>query len=101
MEEQTTEEQITPIEVTNILLNIRKSWKKVLIKERAVIDDKTIVGPTKTFADAEFPFSVTMASPDHIVILFRLNVKKERLSESKLMACLISRDNWRKELIKK
>jgi hypothetical protein len=101
MEEQTKQEQITPIEATDILLPIRQSWKKILIKEKDVIADKSIVGPSKSFNDVAFPFAVTMASPDHMVIIFRLNAKKERLSDSKLMACCISRDNWRKDLIKK
>jgi hypothetical protein len=102
--EQTTElPEIIPIQLELVPLPYRKAWKKILTKEKEVIADSTIVGPSKVFADLSYPFCISLISPDQMVIIFKM-VKKSQLEggqdEIKQFGFPISRKTWRKDILK-
>lgn len=102
--EQTTElAELLPIQLELVPLPYRKEWKKVLLKEKDVIADPNIVGPSKVFSELKYPFCISLAGPDQMVIIFKM-VKKSQLEggqdEIRQFGFSISRKTWKKDLLK-
>jgi hypothetical protein len=100
MNEQ-TELELIPIDLKEIPPIFKKEWRKLLMKERSVIADTTLVGPSKIL-NGKYPICITLVNAEYFTLIFKFNVTSKIMADQKVetnRVFYLSRANWKKELV--